>query len=82
MTASETPGSTHTSFAKDIRPLFRESDRESMKRAFDLWDYNDVTSHSSAITARLADGSMPCDGPWPAENVELFTRWVNEGTAP
>ncbi|HEX9134585.1 MAG TPA: hypothetical protein VF844_20030 [Ktedonobacteraceae bacterium] len=30
------------SFARDIRPLFRESDRESMVFAFDLWDYNDV----------------------------------------
>jgi len=27
------------SFARDIRPLFREDDRESMKFAFDLWDY-------------------------------------------
>jgi len=27
------------SFARDIQPLFRESDRASMEFAFDLWDY-------------------------------------------
>ncbi len=26
------------SFARDIKPLFRERDREAMDFAFDLWD--------------------------------------------
>ena len=34
-------GST-PNFARDIRPLLRQSDRESMDFAFGLWDYNDV----------------------------------------
>src|SRR6266446_7174660 len=34
-------GST-PNFARDIRPLLRQSERESMDFAFDLWDYNDV----------------------------------------
>ncbi len=70
------------SFATDIKPLFRESDRESMKRAFDLWSYDDVVAHSQAIAARLEDGSMPCDGRWPDDQVALFERWVKDGSAP
>jgi hypothetical protein len=67
-------------FTADIRPLFREKDRESMRRAFDLWAYEDVVTHASAIAAKLHDGTMPCDGPWPPEQVSAFDRWVSEGT--
>ena len=42
------------SFARDILPLFRESDRDEMKFAFDLWDYNDVCTHAQDILERLA----------------------------
>jgi hypothetical protein len=70
------------SFASDIKPLFRESDRASMKRAFDLWSYDDVVAHAQAIAARLKDGSMPCDGRWPDDRVALFERWVKDGSAP
>jgi hypothetical protein len=68
------------SFASDVRPLFRESDREAMRRAFDLWQYEDVVSHATAIAEKLHDGTMPCDGPWPTGQVELFDRWVSLGT--
>ena len=40
-------------FETEIQPLFRERDRESMIRAFDLW--------------------------WPAERVELFRSWAENG---
>jgi hypothetical protein len=70
------------SFGADIRPLFRESDRAAMSRAFDLWSYDDVRSHGQAIAARLPEGTMPCDGPWPAERVTLFDRWLAGGQAP
>ena len=33
------------------------------------------------IYATLDDGSMPCDEPWPKENVALFKRWMDEGMA-
>lgn len=33
------------SFASDIRPLFRESDRQAMQAAFDLWAIADVRAH-------------------------------------
>ena len=68
------------SFEQDIKPLFREHDRDSMERAFDLWSHDDVARHSDAILARLRDGTMPCDGAWPDEQVALLQRWVDAGT--
>jgi hypothetical protein len=68
-------------FEKDIKPLFRERDRGSMRRFFDLWAYGDVVANGQAIADRLADGSMPCDGAWPGEQVDLFRRWLGEGAA-
>ena len=69
------------SFAQDIKPLFRASDRDSMSFAFDLWDVADVRSNADSILERLQDGSMPCDRDWPAEQVELFGRWIATGAA-
>ena len=66
-------------YAHDIRPLFRDKDVSSMSKAFDLSSYNDVRANAAAILAKLADGSMPCDGPWPQDRVELFRSWVNAG---
>jgi hypothetical protein len=70
------------SFERDIKPLFRESDRAAMSRAFDLWSAADVAAHGQAIVARLQEGSMPCDGPWPAEQVQVVSRWLDEGAQP
>jgi CDGSH-type Zn-finger protein/truncated hemoglobin YjbI/ferredoxin len=64
------------SFAAHIKPLFRERDRQSMSFAFDLWSYDDVKVHAAGILERLRDGSMPCDGAWPAVRVETFARWT------
>lgn len=66
-------------FAADIQPLFREKDRLSMLRHFDLGSYEDVSAHADRIFERLQGGSMPCDGAWPSEQVELFDRWVRGG---
>jgi hypothetical protein len=73
-------GDTVPSYARDIRPLFRESDRESMDFAFDLWDYDDVRAHAEIILQRLSEGTMPCDGEWPNEQIATFRRWVDGGT--
>jgi hypothetical protein len=67
------------SFARDIRPLFREGDRDSMHFAFDLWDYNDVRTYAEDILDRLRDGTMPCDGEWPEEQITQFRRWIESG---
>jgi hypothetical protein len=72
------------SFASDVRPLFRDSpDVDSMKDfGLDLSSYKDVKAQAGAIYARLEDGSMPCDGPWPKEQIELFKQWMEEGMVP
>jgi hypothetical protein len=66
-------------FEQDIKPLFRESDRDAMRFAFDLWSHDDVSSHADAILGRLEAGTMPCDGTWPAERVSLFRQWIDAG---
>ncbi len=63
-------------FERSIRPLFRETDRESMLSSFDLWDVEDVRANATAILERLQAGDMPCDGAWTPDQVELFSSWV------
>jgi CDGSH-type Zn-finger protein/truncated hemoglobin YjbI len=67
------------SFAAHVKPMFRERDRESMRFAFDLWSYENVSQHADAILERLDAGTMPCDGAWPPERVEVMRRWVASG---
>jgi hypothetical protein len=66
-------------FEQDIKPLFRERDRGAMRFAFDLWSHADVSGHADAILGRLEAGTMPCDGPWPAERVAVFRQWIDGG---
>jgi hypothetical protein len=61
------------------RPLFRERDRQSMKFAFDLWSYDDVGTRADDVLERLRNGSMPCDGAWPEEKIQVFQRWIESG---
>jgi CDGSH-type Zn-finger protein/truncated hemoglobin YjbI len=70
------------SFAAHIKPLFRDRDRQSMSFAFDLWSADDVRAHADGILAKLADGSMPCDGAWPEQQVAVFRRWTETGCQP
>ena len=70
------------SFETDIKPLFREGDRRSMEFAFDLWSYDDVSQNADAILGRLRNGSMPCDGAWPGDQVERFQGWIESGKQP
>jgi hypothetical protein len=69
------------SFAKDIKPLFREKDRSSMRARFDLWSCQDVRANAAAILGALRAGTMPCDGPWSSDDIDRFTRWIASGTA-
>lgn len=71
-------------FASDIRPLFRDSpDVDTMKRmGLDLSSYDDVKANATGIYSKLEDGTMPCDGSWPKEQVALFKRWMDDGMEP
>jgi hypothetical protein len=70
------------SFARDIRPLFRDRDVQSMQFAFDLASYDDAKTHGEAIYATLAAGQMPCDGAWAEEDVGRFRSWLDSGALP
>lgn len=70
------------SFERDVRPLFREKDRSSMLKHFDLWSYSDVRAHQDNILDKVRLGRMPCDGAWPPERVDAFQRWIAAGSAP
>ena len=59
--------------------MFREHDRKSMTFVFDLWSAGDVQTHAADILGRLSDGTMPCDGTWPAAQIEVFRRWTESG---
>ncbi len=80
-TAVQLPGPDQSiSYEAHIKPMFRDRDRDSMRFAFDLWSYADVASHADAIAGRLRAGTMPCDGPWPPEQIDVFERWLATGS--
>ena len=35
-------------FETQIKPMFRERDRDSMRSYFDLWSHEDVSQHAGA----------------------------------
>ncbi len=70
------------SFARDIRPLFRDLDIQSMQSAFDLASYEDVRTNGEPIYTVLAAGQMPCDGAWAEEDVQRFRSWLDAGALP
>jgi hypothetical protein len=53
-----------------------------MSSAFDLWSHDDVSAHAEAIVKVLRGGTMPCDGPWPDPQVDLFQQWIDAGKLP
>src|SRR5438093_1249131 len=67
------------SFERDILPLFRSEDIDAMAFAFDLASHAEVSENAEEIHARLADGTMPCDAAWPAEDVARFRSWIDAG---
>jgi hypothetical protein len=75
-------GECGMSFAIDVKPLFREQDREAMDFAFDLWSYDDVKENAAVILDRLEDGTMPCDEPWSEEKLQSFRDWIVAGSPP
>jgi hypothetical protein len=67
-----------TSFAQDIRPLFRDKDVQAMKFRFDLSSYQDVKDNVDGILDTVTEGSMPCDEPWSEEQVATLNAWISE----
>jgi CDGSH-type Zn-finger protein/truncated hemoglobin YjbI/ferredoxin len=70
------------SFAAHIKPLFRKKDRDSMSFALDLWSYEEVKAAAGDILERVSNGTMPCDGAWPKERVDVFSRWTTTQMQP
>lgn len=68
-----------SSFATDVRPLFRDKDVQSMKSMLDLSSYGDVKKHADGILETVEDGSMPCDLRWTPEQVAAFKGWMDDG---
>lgn len=68
-----------TSFAKDIRPLFRDQDVQSMKSMFDLSSHQDVTDNADDILETVTNGSMPCDQTRSPQQVDTLKTWISEG---
>lgn len=70
------------SFARDIRPLFREGDIRCMENAgVHLGDaaWMSVSSNAHSVYEQVSAGTMPPDAPWPPDRVSLFKRWMDEG---
>lgn len=79
------------SFARDIRPLFRDSDIQAMKSPLvagpiDLSSYDDVKQNAQSIDIALNASEtgqtthMPCNGWWPPGPRLVFKQWINQGT--
>jgi hypothetical protein len=68
-------------FELHILPMIRATDREHMRFAFDLWDYDQLVEHAEEFADRVAVDMPPADsgGPWPDEWVQLFRRWLTTG---
>lgn len=66
-------------FERDIKPLFRSSDRQEMEFVFDLWSYQDVRANAERIMERVEDRTMPCDAAWDEENINRFRAWIDHG---
>jgi hypothetical protein len=80
-------------FARDIRPLFRDSDIRAMNSPLvpvpiDLSSYQDVRANAPTIEVALNASEtgvathMPCDGWWPPGPRLVFKQWTDQGTAP
>lgn len=69
-------------FYQDIKPLFREKDRNCMYFSFDLYDYEAVCDKADEIYKRLTSGQMPpsgAGGKWNQEKIDKFKKWMETG---
>jgi hypothetical protein len=78
-----------TSFARDIKPLFRQIDLDHMGRmGVKLDDYEWMSNTANAqnvydFVAGTKQPKMPIGGPfWSQEQLDLFARWMKNGCPP
>jgi hypothetical protein len=80
----------HPVFEIHIRPMFRLLDREHMVTLvdppIDLWELDAVWGERTRILEKLKETGIPnmpgerVGGPWPAEWIALFERWIATGS--
>lgn len=75
------------SFARDIRPLFRQKDIEHMAHLqIDLNIFDSVKDNADIIVAKLSAAKRemppPPDVRWTATQLKLLQQWVNQGFLP
>lgn len=78
------------SFAKDIKPLFREMDVDHMEPlGVSLDDYKYMSdaagdhANAKAVLDTLKEQTMPPGGPfWTQEQLDLFSKWMADGYLP
>jgi hypothetical protein len=75
-----------TSFARGIRPLFRDVDVAHMKGCgLDLSDYQQVKDQAQSVLDQVSstdDASRmppPPAAPWARSQVDLFRQWMADG---
>ena len=67
-------------FESDIRELFRPEDIAALRAAgWPAASYEDFKRDGALILRWLEDGSLPADGAWPAEDIDLFDQWLAAG---
>lgn len=74
-------------FAKDVRPLFTDTDIAHMgARGLDLNDHDDVMNNADLIYEKVTSGAMPPQSTggvrWTKAQCDLFKSWQTGGCQP
>ncbi len=71
------------SFARDIRPMFTDTDVNHMRKLLDLSDRDSVFTHGATIYDTVTTGKMPPPSSgeprWTAEMCSRFKTWLDQG---
>jgi hypothetical protein len=78
------------SFAKDVKPMFREVDIDHMDvhgvhlgNFKYMSDATDDYANAQAVLDTLKDQTMPPGGPfWTADQLDLYEKWRTDGYQP
>jgi hypothetical protein len=78
-----TDSTSTLSFAKDIRPMFTQTDVDHMIAFMDLSDRGSVFENADAIHGAVSSGTMPPrssgEPAWTPEMCATFKRWQDQG---